>query len=523
MSVGATGADTVWDLLDGRARRDGDKPWLTFLGREAKTTYSAAQIRDRALGVAATLHAAGVARGDRVALLAPNSAEFVVTLFATARIGAVLVPLNWLLTAPELAFQLTDAGAVALIADLDGTARLDDAAHSAGWRGSRFVLAPDHGPWRSLSTPSAGHSSALPAPPAADEVFEIMYTSGSTSNPKGVLLTHRSVVLSAHRMRAEWSVRADDVFLTPLPLFHVNAQMMSTFPALVGDAQLVLQPSFSASEWIDDVRSAGATIVPLVGTQVRMITAQPERHDDSDNNLRCMPYGLNVPMDMWIAFERRFGAPLINTYGLTEGVGAVVSSPLFGDRRPPSLGRVHLDRHIGVFDDDGNPVVGCPGEIRVQGIPGETLMAGYHNRPQATAEALRDGWLHTGDVGIIDEDGYLSYVDRAKDVIKRNGENVSSLEVETVLVCHPSVAEAAVVGRPDPIRDEEVVAFVLAAQGAVIDRDALTEFCAGRLAKFKVPTEIIELESMPRSTVGKLEKKTLRALLDDVTAGERGI
>ncbi len=525
MGIGATGADTVWDLLDGRARRDGDRPWLTFRGPDATTAaYRAADIRDRALAVAGTLHQAGVAPGDRVALLAPNSVDFVVALFATARIGAVLVPLNWLLTAPELAFQLTDAGAAALVADPDGIERLDDAARSENWHGCRFVLnGAERGQWQSLTAPEAGRSSPLPVPPTADATFEIMYTSGSTSYPKGVLLTHRSVALSAHRMRAEWSVRADDVFLTPLPMFHVNAQLMSTFPSLVGNAQLVLQHSFSASRWTDEVRSTGATVVPLVGTQVRMIAAQPERDDDSDNNLRLMPYGLNVPEDMWTAFERRFGAPLINTYGLTEGVGAVASSPLYGDRRPSTQGRVHLDRHIGVFDDDGNLVVGRPGEIRVQGIPGETLMAGYHNRSEATAEALRDGWLHTGDVGILDEDGYLTYVDRVKDIIKRNGENVSSLEVETVLVSHPSVAEAAVVGRPDPIRDEEVVAFIVAAPGVAVDHDALGEFCAGRLAKFKVPTEFIVLQIMPRSTIGKLEKKTLRALLADTATANSGL
>ncbi len=516
MTFGRGGADVVWTLLERRAELPERQPWLTVHHPEAlPLELSAGQVQDAAVSVARTLHVAGVGAGDRVAVLSRNSAEYVVALFGLARIGAVLVPLNWLLTPPELAFQLDDAGAAALVSEPDGAARLDAAADVAGWSGPRFSLGAATGDWLPLSTAERADGAALPPVPGPDEVFEILYTSGSTSHPKGVMLSQRSVVLTAHRMRAEWSLRPDDVFLTPLPLFHVNAQLMSLLPSLAAGARLILQRTFSASEWFNQVRSTRATVVPLVGTQVRMLMAQPERPDDADNDLRFMPYGINVPMDMWTAFERRVGAPLINVYGLTEGVGAVTSSPLFEDRRPPSVGRVHLDRRIGVFDETGAALVGQPGEIRLQGVPGETLMTGYHNRPDLTAQALHAGWLHTGDVGVLDADGYLTYLDRAKDIIKRGGENVSALEVENVLVAHPHIAEAAVLGRPDPIRDEEVVAFVVPVPGGTVDPDEVRAYCAERLARFKVPTELRVIDTMPRSTIGKLEKKSLRALLVD--------
>ena len=513
MTFGRGGADVVWTLLERRAELPERQPWLTVHAPEAPPLeLSAGQVRGAALSVAQTLHRAGVGVGDRVAVLSRNSAEYVVALFGLARIGATFVPLNWLLTPPELAFQLNDAGAVALVTEPDGAARLDAAAEVAGWSGPRFSLGGATGVWSPLDNGDSD-AATLPPVPDPDGVFEILYTSGSTSHPKGVMLSQRSVVLTAHRMRAEWSLRPDDVFLTPLPLFHVNAQLMSLLPSLAAGARLILQRTFSASEWFGQVRSTRATVVPLIGTQVRMLMAQPESPDDAENDLRFMPYGLNVPMEMWTAFERRVGAPLINTYGLTEGVGAVTTSPLYEDRRAPSVGRVHLDRRIGVFDENDTPLVGRPGEIRLQGVPGATLMVGYHNRPDLTAEALRDGWLHTGDVGVLDADGYLTYVDRAKDIIKRGGENVSTLEVENVLMAHPHIAEAAVLGRPDPIRDEEVVAFVVPVAGGAVDPDEVRAYCAERLARFKVPTELRVIGEMPRTTIGKLEKKALRALL----------
>jgi crotonobetaine/carnitine-CoA ligase len=244
-----------------------------------------------------------------------------------------------------------------------------------------------------------------------------------------------------------------------------------------------------------------------------MIMATPERPDDADTPLRCVPYGLNVPPAMWEGFERRFGAPLCNIYGLTEAVAIATAAPVHGDRRIPSVGRPGRGRAIGIFDDDGKQLPpGAEGEIRIRGERGVSLMVGYHGRPEETAAAIDGDWLRTGDLGRLDDDGYLYFVDRAKDVIKRSGENVSASEVERVLSEFAGVAEAAVVGRPDPVRDEAVVAFVVAAAG-VLDTAALDAHCRTQLARFKVPEEYVVVEGLPKTSIGKVEKKALRQRL----------
>ena len=433
------------------------------------------------------------------------------------------MPLNALLTAPEIAWQLADAGTVALLGEAGAAARLDEAAARAGFTGPRVAFRGEAPGWLSLDCAAAGEISPaadlpladLPPPPRPDDLFEILYTSGTTGHPKGVMLSHRSMASEGDSVASYWAARPDDVFLGVLPLFHVNAQLVTMLPALVTGARLVLARSFSAGGWIDLVRRHGVTISSVVGTQVRMIMATPERPDDADTPLRCVPYGLNVPPAMWTGFESRFGAPLCNIYGLTEAVAVATCAPVHGDRRIPSVGRPGRGRAVGIFDDDGKELPpGAEGEIRIRGERGVSLMVGYHNRPEETAAAFDSDWLRTGDLGRLDEDGYLYFVDRAKDVIKRSGENVSASEVERVLSECPGVAEAAVVGRPDPVRDEAVVAFVVLSPGpSGPDVAALDAHCRAQLARFKVPEEYHVVDALPKTSIGKIEKKTLRAQL----------
>ncbi|MGH9042012.1 MAG: class I adenylate-forming enzyme family protein [Acidimicrobiia bacterium] len=515
MYEGRVPTDTAWDLVARRARLSGDEPLVTFVedGRPDEHCSWAA-IAARAEALAARLADLGAGPAAPVALFGLNSSDYVVALAGLARLGAVAVPLNALLTPREIAWQLADAGAVALLAEVEGTKRMDEAADATGFTGPRLSLRGEADGWEPL--PAAG-TPAL-APPGPGDVFEILYTSGTTGHPKGVMLSHRSMAVEADNVASYWAARPDDVFLAVLPLFHINAQLVTLFPALASGARLVVARGFSARGWIDLVRDHGVTISSLVGTQVRMLMATAERPTDADNRLRCVPYGLNVPLEMWAAFERRFGAPLCNIYGLTEAVAIASAAPLHGDRRIPSVGRPARGKAIGIFaEDDTELPPGAEGEIRIRGVPGVSLMLGYHNRPEETAAALHDGWLHTGDLGRMDEDGYLSFVDRRKDVIKRGGENVSASEVELVLGEFPGVAEAAVVGRPDPVRDEAVVAFVVAAPGAGLDPGALDEHCRARLARFKVPEEYRVVEALPRTSIGKVEKKTLREQLETET------
>ena len=557
MFSGRSADDTVWTLVERRARLAGAAPLLTFVARgtggvsptmaggaakeddRPDEVTGWATVASRAEALAARLAGLGVAPGERVALFGLNSLDYVVALAGVARLGAVVVPLNALLTAPEIAWQLGDAGAVALIGEADAAARLDEAAGLAGFSGPRLAFRGDAPGWPALEPDAAGAAGAavLPPPPGPDDVFEILYTSGTTGHPKGVMLSHRSVAAEADNVASYWAAGPDDVFLGVLPLFHVNAQLVTLLPALATGARLVVTRTFSAGGWIDLVRRYGVTISSIVGTQVRMIMATPERPDDAETVLRCVPYGLNVPPEMWAGFERRFGAPLCNIYGLTETVAIATAAPIHGDRRIPSVGRPGRGRAVGIFDDDGKPLPpGAVGEIRIRGERGVSLMVGYHGRPEETAAAFarRTGgvapttaagaagesdWLRTGDLGRLDEDGYLYFVDRAKDMIKRSGENVSASEVERVLSEFPGVAEVAVVGRPDPIRDEAVVAFVVPAAGADLDIAAVDAHCRERLARFKVPEEYVVVEVLPKTSIGKIEKKALRQRL---AAGRTG-
>ena len=535
MFSGRTADDSVWTLLERRARLAGEAPLVTGVAGsdgsgsgEEHTTWAA--ILGRSEAVAANLAALGVAPGQRVALFGLNSLEYVAALFGVARLRAVAVPLNALLAPPEIAWQLADAGAVALIGEAAAAARLDEAAALGGFTGPRLTLRADGAEglaaagWLPAEPDRAGPG-VLPPRPGPDDLFEILYTSGTTGHPKGVMLSHRSLVSEADSVASYFAVRPDDTYLGVLPLFHVNAQLLTMLPALATGARLVLARTFSAGGWIDLVRRHGVTISSIVGTQVRMIMATPERPDDADTALRCVPYGLNVPPAMWAEFERRFAAPLCNMYGLTEGVAVGTITPLYSDRRIPSVGRPGRGKSVGIFDEDGRELrPGAEGEIRIRGERGVTLMVGYHGRPDETAAALTTGpdggtWLRTGDLGRLDEDGYLFFVDRAKDLIKRAGENVSASEVERVLSEFPGVAEAAVVGRPDPIRDEAVVAFVVAMPGAPLDVTALDAHCREHLARFKVPEEYLVVEALPKTSIGKIEKKALR----EQVAGERAM
>jgi crotonobetaine/carnitine-CoA ligase len=528
---GRTADDTVWTLLERRARLAGEDPRLTFVdGDGPDETVTWAAVADRAMALAGRLAGLGVRPGARVALFGANSVDYLVALFGVARLGAVCVPLNALLTAPEIAWQLADAGAVALLGEAGAAARLDEAAARSGFTGPRVAFRGAAPGWLPLD--GGGPAADLPPPPGPDDLFEILYTSGTTGHPKGVMLSHRSMASEGDSVASYWAARPDDVFLGVLPLFHVNAQLVTMLPALVTGARLVLARSFSAGGWIDLVRGHGVTISSVVGTQVRMIMATPERPDDADTPLRCVPYGLNVPPAMWTGFERRFGAPLCNIYGLTEAVAVASCAPVHGDRRIPSVGRPGRGRAVGIFDDDGKELPpGAEGEIRIRGERGVSLMVGYHNRPEETAAAFARGpgavppaaaagaatgsdWLRTGDLGRLDENGYLYFVDRAKDVIKRSGENVSASEVERVLSECPGVAEAAVVGRPDPVRDEAVVAFVVLSPGpSCPDVGALDAHCRAQLARFKVPEEYRVVDALPKTSIGKIEKKALRAQL----------
>jgi crotonobetaine/carnitine-CoA ligase len=311
----------------------------------------------------------------------------------------------------------------------------------------------------------------------------------------------------------------EDRFLTVLPLFHGNAQYYSVMSVLVSQATLLLMERFSASSYFMQAGAHGATVGSLFAAPARMILAQPRAQDLAKTKMRCMVFAQNLSEEQLARWNDRFGVPITQLYGMTETVGPPTFNPVGANSRPMSIGRVSLGYFCRVINEDGVDVgPDVPGQLIVWGIPGLSIMSGYFKDPEATAAVLQDGWLYTGDVVRSDEDGFLYFVDRIKDMMKISGENVAASEVETVLKQHPRVFDAAVVGVADDVRDERIVAFVVPDQTG-LDVQEVMQWCRERLAWFRVPSEVLLLRELPRTAVGKIQKHVLK---EDYALGTLG-
>ena len=365
---------------------------------------------------------------------------------------------------------------------------------------------------------TVGEPSA-PMPPNSAELA-VMYTSGTTSRPKGVRITHANYVYAGEVVAGALRMRPDDRSLIVLPLFHANAQYYSTMSVLVTGATIVLVRRFSASRFVEQAIAHGATLGSLFSAAMRMILAKEPTPQWRQTPLRAIIFGQNLSPGELAAWDDRLGVPLVQLYGMTETIGPPLINPLFGDARRTSIGRTILGYRCRIVREDGSDAaVDEPGQLLVQGEPGTSLMAGYLDDEAATSAVMRDGWLSTGDIVRLDGDGLVSFVDRDKDMIKRAGENVAAGEVESVLRDHPDVRDACVVGVPDAMRDEAIVAFVVLHPGAEATVDGIVAWCAERLASFRVPGSVEFVEDLPRTAVGKIKKHVLKAGLSQRVVG----
>ena len=486
--------------------------------RGQATVISYARQLSRSRAAAGALAALGVGPGDRVHLHAGNCPEFFDAWFATALLGAVLLPTGPQSTADELEYVLGQARPVVSLVT-PGLLETVTAAARATSPGPRVVDLTGTGGGAFPALAAGAQPVPAPAPaPAAGEpdtrTAAILYTSGTTSRPKGVLVTHANYLAVGAAMAAHLAITEQDRWLIALPLFHANAQYYCTMSALTAGASIVLAPRFSASGWARQAADHGATLGSLFAAPVRMILAQPPGEAEQRSRLRAVLFAQNLTDGQAAAFEHRFGTRLLQLYGMTETVLPPTVNPDSAARRWASIGRALPGVALRVAGEDGAPVPpGTTGELLVGGDPGVTLAAGYYRDPDATAAAFRDGWLHTGDLARLDGDGFAYFVDRAKDMIKRSGENVSAGEIERVVTSHPAIEECAVIGVPDPVRDEAIVAVAVPAAGAAVSPDELIAWCAGRLAPFKVPASVIFTDILPRTSVGKIAKAQLRSQL----------
>jgi carnitine-CoA ligase len=507
------GERTVPDLLLERTARRPDATWLVDddgAGRIRSQTYS--EFTRSVSQVAAGLRSLGVGVGSTVVIHLDNGIEYVQLLFACAWLGAIAVPSNTASTARELEHVLTVSEARHIVTQ---PAYADVLRDLVAARGLCCVLVGSTPEPLPGSVPYEEVASAQATDPAGlhnETPMEIVFTSGTTSAPRGVVLTHANWVWSGERTTRSLLVDDRDTFLTCLPLFHVNAQSLSMLNALTANGTLVLGPKFSASGFLPLLARHRATHTSMVAMMVRALLARPESTADRDHVVRRVSYAINVSDAERLDFERRFAMTLINGYGLSEAMTEVVLAPVLGPDRWPSIGLPALGREVRLVTHDGREAeVGEAGEITVRGIPGRTIMAGYHRDPEATARTIVDGWLRTGDVARRDGQGWLFFVDRAKDIIKRAGENISASEVEHVLGSHPDVESVGVVAVPDAFRDEAVKACVVLREGSTLTEEELATYCGERLSAFKVPTVWEFWDALPTTSIGKIEKKRLVA------------
>ena len=436
-----------------------------------------------------------------MALLLPNCPAMVAYLFGILRVGAAAVPLNPALTGPEIAFILDKSWARAIVTtgELIGKLHHEEARHPA-----RHVVVID--PKQRLELDSS-LGRIEPVGGVAQTAF-VIFTGGTTGQPKGVPLTHGNVLANTAQVAERTGLTPADRVLHIMPMFHTNGLMNNTILPLRAGASIVLRPRFDSEEFWDVVarfRPTYFTAVPTVFA--RLVDAWDDSADTS--SLRFVRSGA-APMSPVLQreVEERLGVPVVVSYGLSEATCTCTMNPAGWDRRTGSVGTALADEGVTIVDDSGH--ARCAGDVGEIVVCGPNVMAGYHDAPEATRDALRNGRLHTGDLGYLDEDGFLFLTDRKKDLIIRGGENISPREIEEALLAHPSIAEAAVVGTPDREWGEEVAAFVVLKADTTFDAEDLRGFCRDRLARFKVPRRIEVVATLPLTAVGKVDKARLR-------------
>jgi O-succinylbenzoate-CoA ligase len=481
------------------------------------------ELNARSNRVAHALRASGVKHGDRVALLLMNGAEFIESFLAVAKIGAVNVPLNWRLLADELEFILEDSGATVLlyadnfapvVAELQRRGDKTDVRCWVQLGGSTAPFAQDYAAW------TGGQPESEPeAAGADDDLLFIMYTSGTTGLPKGVMHSHRTVMWSAMNVTASADFHYKDRFLTALPLFHVGALMPALCCVYVGCTQVILKAFDPKLAW-ELIRDEKITTTLLVPAMLQFMQATYDRAAHDASTLRWVLCGAApVPVTLIEAYAE-IGVEVHQLYGLTESCGP--GCLIMGEdalTRAGSTGRAYFYTDLRIVGPDGRDCApGEPGEILLRGSHN---MVGYWNRPDATAQTLRDGWLHTGDVGTMDADGFVTIRDRMKDMLISGGENIYPAEVENMLLGHPAVADAAVIGLPSPKWGEVPLAVLVPKKGAALDEAELLAWCKGKLASFKLPKAVVVVSEIPRNPSGKILKRVLREQwLDKVRAPE---
>jgi crotonobetaine/carnitine-CoA ligase len=507
---------TVLEAFDRRLRDDPDGPYLDFEG----VAYTARAMDAEANRLAHAFAAAGVEHGDRVATLLDNRAEQVVAFFAALKLGAVQVPINTAYKGEFLRHQLADCGAKVFVVQGDYVSRAVE------------VIGPDTTPALTRCVTVDPPDAVVDAVPAVawddalasgrdTPVRQVMvrpsdlacfiYTAGTTGPSKGCMLPHHYVVNLADQIARVWERRPDDVVLTPLPLFHFNAISVCVVGTLLTGGRASVARRFSVSRFWPEVQRTGATIVSMLGSLAILVANADDHPGQQDHPLRLCA-AAPMPPDTDRIWRERFGTTTFSAaFGLTEA--SLISALVAGEpNRPGAAGKPNTqDFDVALVDDDDEPVAaGEVGEIVCRPKAPNGMFAGYWNRPADTLATLRNLWFHTGDLGRLDDDGYLYFVDRKKDALRRRGENISSFEMEKTLFAHPAVRDAAVHAVPSPVGEDDVKVTVVLQDHAQLTEEELCRWVAERVPYFAIPRYVEFRDDLPRNPVGRVLKYQLR-------------
>lgn len=503
-------ADTVGHLVRERAKTHGDQ--TAVMHKDDELTYE--QLEERSNRVANGLRELGVEPGDHVAVNLTNRLEYLDIWFGISKLGATMVPLNVALKGPMLEHNLDDSDSSVLFVQDDLADPFLEVRDDLTGLEEVVLLGdhdglPDAHAYEGLLDAS---DSSTEIPRVGSDPATIIYTSGTTGAPKGVVLPHHSYINTGSWFVRTCRITPDDVPFTTLPMFHVNAQQTTTVGSIVAGVPFALETKFSPSSYLDQIRDYGATVFNYIGSIIPLLYKQPEQPDDADNPAR-LGIGAAAPEEIWADFEERFDVTLIEGYGLTEtGTVCTVNPPDAVKRGTIGPAIDYMEVTVVDPDTDQELPPGETGEIVVRPKEPYSMMLEYYERPEATVEAWRNLWFHTGDLGVRDEDGYLKFVDRMSYAIRRRGENVSSFFVQQAIDEHPDVLESAVYGVPSDFDDneDEVKADVVLQEGASVDPEELIEWCAERLPYFAVPRYIEFRDGFPKTATERTRKFKLR-------------
>ncbi len=495
-------------LLENKASADPERVFLLF-GPERITLGELNSSVNRLAHALVERYGPGV----HVSIMMPNSPRWLAVYFATQKIGACAVPINVALRGEGLSYVIAHSNSRVLFIDpayaapyMEIAGTLSETPDVVWDTTEAAAFAPPIGErWEEFSSERADNPVCAHDPEA---ISALLYTSGTTGLPKGVVMRYRAATPQTTAILAQLFYRSSDVLYTCLPLFHANALFLTTINALVADARMALGRRFSASRFWDEIRSFGATTFNALGAMIPILMKQPERADDADNPVQTV-FSAACPASVWQAFEKRFGVRIIEGYGAVDGGGFMTLN--LGDAPVGSIGKPPPGVVYKIVDAQGREVPkGEPGELLFRIDDPQARKVEYYRDPEASAKKVTDGWLRTGDMVWADEQGYLYFVDRLTDSMRRRGENVSSYEVEREVNKHPSVLECAAFGVPSELGEDDIMVAVVPKPGATVDPAELTRFLEGKLAAFMIPRYVDIRSELPKTETHRVQKGKLK-------------